>query len=245
MKILKMLKYIFVLLLLLSSKTLCALNQERPDSLDQPIKGIQFSSKEEAEAFLKKRKLPFFSGISVTFDLAGAIMASASSWGQLESSLRLNLKGSYFPVFELGYGISDHKSDATDLTYKTKSPFFRVGCDYNFSKDKTSPNRFMVGLRYGFTKFNFDLSGPPVVDPLGGGFSEFIYSDLNSSVHWGELVGGLETRIWSFFHLGWSIRYKFRLHQDAPTIVNAWYVPGFGKNSTSCLGGTLNLIFDI
>ena len=61
----------------------------------------------------------------------------------------------------------------------------------------------------------------------------------------GEIVFGIETRIWKIFHLGWNVRYKIRMsHSEAPQ-GSPWYVPGFGKYGNSCIGGTFNIIFDI
>jgi hypothetical protein len=46
-------------------------------------------------------------------------------------------------------------------------------------------------------------------------------------------------------HLGWSVRYKRRLAHDDGIIGRTWYVPGYGKEGSSRLGGTFNVIIDI
>ena len=184
-------------------------------------------------------------GGSLMFDLAGCTMAGLSAWGQYEFAARASIKECYFPVLEIGLGVCNHTSDATDLSFKTKSPYFRVGLDYNFLKNKSSGNKLLGGVRYGFSNFRFDLAGPPILDPISDNVTEFSFKDLHSRTHWGEIVLGVETKIYKFIHLGWSFRYKFIFNQKSPAIGKAWYSPGYGRNNGNTLGGTLNLIFNI
>ena len=53
-----------------------------------------------------------FQGVLVGVDLFGAVQRQVSDYGQYEAFLRLNLKGKYFPVFELGMGDAEHEEDA-------------------------------------------------------------------------------------------------------------------------------------
>ena len=208
--------------------------------------GVQYQSEVDSLAlFLQQKPLRFFEGVSVSGDLLGAILYQIANYGQLEGAVRMNIKGTYFPVIELGLGHSDHQDDETDLHFKTSSPFLRVGCDYNLARDKRSGNRIFCGLRYAYTKITYDLTGPDLVDPVWGDHAPYIFNDLKSNVSWGELVFGLEAKIWKIFHVGWSLRYRMRLSQEIPTVGQAWYVPGYGKNDTHNLGGTFNLVFDI
>lgn len=239
----------FICALLLSSSP-ALLKAEQALSADSTVqqnsvKGIQFSSREEAAAAMQRKSTPWFSGFSLSADIAGAVMKTVSSWGQYEAALRVNLKEKYFPIVEAGWGASDHTSEATNLHFKTGAPYFRIGCDYNFIKNPQTPGRLLGGVRYAFTSFDFDLDGPNIINPIGGETSPFVYKGLSSKMHWLEFVVGVEAKIWSFVHLGWSLRYKIRLNEESSEIGSAWYVPGFGKNGGSCLGGTLNLTFDI
>lgn len=242
------LKFICALLLISLPLHLPAQTPGRTDSTaddHQRVRGIQFSSREEAALALAKQQIPLLSGVSVSVDAVGAVMAIASPYGQLEAALRLNLKQRFFPIVELGWGISDHRDDNTDLHYKTQAPYFRLGMDYNFAKNPLTGNRIYGGLRYAFSSFKYDLDGPDIIDPVWGTATPYHFSGVKTGVQWMEAVFGLEARILRFFHLGWSVRYKFRLHEKDVTPGSAWYVPGFGRNGSHCLGGTFNLIFDI
>lgn len=205
------------------------------------VRGIQYVGDAQTDT----RPLPLFAGVSVMGDVAGAVMAVASSYGQYEAACRINLRRRFFPIIEVGWGVSDHTDDTTDLHYKTGAPYFRIGCDYNFAHDRRSGCRILGGLRYGFTSFDYDISGPDIVDPVWGTHTPFDYKGLHSAVQWAEISFGLEAKIWSIFHLGWTLRYRLRLHDTPSAIGEAWYVPGYGRNDTHAISGTFNIVFDI
>lgn len=244
--ILKILRYIFALWLA-SSVSLCSY-ADHPVTVNdssatrQPIRGIQYDASIDS---LRMKPLPLFAGFSVSGDLAGAVMAACSPFGQYEAAARINLKGRYFPVCEIGWGTSDHTDETTDIHYKTHAPYFRVGCDYNFARDPRAFGRILGGLRYGFSSFKYDVDGPDIVDPVWGTVTPFRLEGIKGKVHWAELSFGVEARMWSIFRLGWSFRYRVRLSNQTSEHGDPWYVPGYGRNDTHALSGTFNLIFDI
>ena len=226
-----------ICILLLSS---FALAQTQNDST-QTVRGIQI----QHDKPFNFKEQPVFAGCSLGFDLAGAAMMGLAKWGQLEGQARVNIKHRIFPVVEVGWGRCDYTDETTDQHFKTNAPYFRVGCDYNFIKNPLTGNRIFGGLRYGFTSFKYDLSGNDLTDPVWNVTMPYDIQGQHSSQHWLEIVAGLEARMWKFFHLGFSLRYKFRIHEGAHPYGSAYYVPGFGKNDSSCWGGSFNLIFDI
>ncbi len=99
--------------------------------------------------------------------LPGLFLSLVSSYGEYEGAVRANIKGTYFPIVEIGMGVSNHTDEATNLHYKTNSPFFRVGLDYNILGDKISGNRVFAGGRLAYSSFKYDISGPNLKDPFG------------------------------------------------------------------------------
>lgn len=194
---------------------------------------------------LQKDSIPVFRGFAVSFDLVGAGMLMFSDYGQYEAALRINLHDEWFPIVEAGIGKADHDDEVTRLRYKTSAPYFKIGIDRNLLKDKHGPNRMYVGLRYAFTNYNVDISRPDLVDPRWKWESPFEIKDAKCNLHWLEAVVGLDAKVYGPFHLGWSLRYKMRLKHTEGEFGNTWYVPGFGINDTSSLGGTFNVIIDI
>ena len=46
--------------------------------------------------------------------------------------------------------------------------------------------------------------------------------------------------------MGWSVRYRLRIYEHQHALGHAYYVPGFGKNTSATnFGGTFHLIFDL
>lgn len=243
----------FVLLLLAISHKHLAAQTLRGDTIrttastsEQQVRGVQYTSREDAAAVLRAEKpIPLFAGVSISVDVAGAVMAAFTPYGQYEASARINLRGRYFPTAEIGIGVSNHTNETTNNHYKVNAPYYRVGLDYNFLKNLRSGNRLYAGVRYGFTSFKYDVSAPDIVDFHYGTSHPFSYSGISGNAHWGEVLFGLEARVWGMLHLGWSVRYRLRFHNKTSDYGNPWYIPGYGKCDSHALGGTFNVIFDI
>ena len=202
---------------------------------------------EAVEDALAKKKVRFFHGVAVGIDLVGPIMKVAGSdWSQMEVFARVSLLDKFFPVFELGMGEGDHEGRELDNHFKTRAPYFRAGLDYNFNK-KHNGNRLFLGLRYGFSSYTYTFDAKtPLTDPVWHQSRELNIEDLSGTTHWGELVLGLETKLWTIIRLGWDMRFKFQLKQYAAPEGEPWYIPGYGKSAPSIgWGGTFKLIFDI
>ena len=195
---------------------------------------------------MEEPTLPLFQGFTLSGDIFGPALYLFSDYGNFEAALRLNLKSTFFPIVEVGYGTCKSTDVETDISYSTNAPYFRVGLDFNILKNKYQDNRLFVGARYGFSSFKFDMSGPVMTDPIWGGSAPFSYKNASSNSSWMEIVLGVQVKIWSNFHMGWSVRYKQELKIGHPDYAKPYYIPGYGTTTdTSCWGGTYNLIFDL
>lgn len=186
-----------------------------------------------------------FNGLSVGVDLFGAVQRQVSDYGQYEAYLKVNLKDRYFPVFELGLGDAKHDDDAiTNISVKTRAPYARIGCDFNLSKNKHDIYRMFGGVRYALTSFDFEVSHPGVTDPVWGGTAEYAAKE-KCTFHWMELVFGVDAKVVGPVHLGWSVRYRHKIHSTKCDIGDPWYVPGYGRSGNSRIGGEFNLSLEI
>lgn len=193
----------------------------------------------------EKDSVSLFRGFSVSADLVGPVMMAVGDYGQYEAALHLNLKDKYFPVFELGYGKADHTEQTTQLSYKTSAPYFRVGADFNVLKNKHDIYRLLVGVRYAFTSFKYDLDSPGVQDPVWGDVAPYAAEGVKCNYHWLEAGLGVDVKLVGPVHLGWSLRYKQRLSANEGSLGKSWYVPGYGKTGTSAFGALFNVAIDI
>lgn len=187
-----------------------------------------------------------FEGVSVGVDLLGAGQRVLSDYGQYEASLRLNLRGRYFPVVELGIGEADVDDVTTSVRYKTRAPYGRVGCDFNLLRNKHDLYRLYAGARLAYTSFHYDVTtSAPVPDPVWGGTASYSAKDVEAKACWAEVCGGIDVTIWRFVHMGWMVRYRARLSQSHGTVGEPYYIPGFGRNGSSRIGATFNLSFEL
>lgn len=214
---------------------------------DTVRENASFRPVEYVKENLSTKDAPLFSGYGIYTDLCGLAMTQLGKWGQYEAGAHVGIKGTYFPVVELGIGQSNHNDQRSHLHYKTHSPYFRLGLDYNLNKNRASHNRYYVGVRYGFSSFTYDLSGPDITDDFWHQSVPYDMSGVKGVAHWGEILFGLQSQIWKFIHLGWTFRYKARLHEKMGVPGHAYYIPGYGKNgeATSTMGGSFNLIFEL
>ena len=194
---------------------------------------------------LQKDSVPLFRGFAVSVDIAGPLVKAMSDYGEMEGALRINLHDQAVPIVKIGYGEADHNNEVTQISYSTKAPYFRVGCDLNLLKNKHTPNRIYGGLRYAFTSYKVDMARPEISDPIWGSQTSFEIVGESCNQHWAEVVIGLDAKIFGPLHLGWNVRYKRRLAHKDCSAGKTWYVPGYGKWGDTRLGANFNVIIDI
>lgn len=197
-------------------------------------------------SILERDTLPFFRGFAVSVDLVGILQMHLGDYGQYEAALRLNLRNRFFPTVEAGYGKAGLDDDpVTHISYHTKAPFFRIGCDFNLAKDKRTNNRIYAGLRYGYTNYKVDIYRQPFEDPVWKWGTTFSVEGSKCNQHWAEVLFGIDAKIMGPLHLGWTARYRRRLFHDDGITGKTWYVPGYGTQDDSSLAATFNVIIDL
>lgn len=204
------------------------------------------STRNKAEE--KEEKQPLFQGAYAAVDVFGLMnKALGSDINSTEVSVEANLWNKYFPVVEIGYGAMDATDDETDIYYKTSAPYFRIGAGYNvFHKKPYLPGQLLIGLRYGFTSFSYDITAPTLVDPNWGHTSiPFSYKGLKSNASWLELTVGMKAQVYKSFYMGLNVRYRSRISMKKHENSEPLYIPGFGKNGSTNFGLTYNLIYKL
>jgi len=201
---------------------------------------------------------PFYNGVFVGVDLwgPGAKVLGGDNFST-EVGAYVDLKHRFFPGVEIGYGRSDKWSDI-NIHYKLKgAPYFRVGVEYNTLWKKKHQNMLLVGVRYGFSSFKFDLETPDTTvgtdgqvltnanftDDYWGESFTFSKSGMKATMHWVELSAGVRAKIWKELYMGWQIRYRKKISAKTDTNGDPWYVPGFGKYGDSRIGVTYKVLY--
>lgn len=203
------------------------------------------AQKKPAEKPAENDTIALFRGIAVSADIVGLAQQALSDYGQYEAALRINLRDKYFPVVEIGYGTADADDPTTKLSYKTSAPYGRVGIDFNIARNKHDDYRIYAGMRYALTYYKFDVAGKDIKDPVWGDNVDYGARGVKANSHWIEGVFGVDAKIAGPLRLGWSFRYRRHMFGNNGTMGNTWYVPGYGKQGKSRMGGTFNVTFEI
>ena len=194
----------------------------------------------------EKQHMVLFQGFTLSVDVFGPVSYAVSDYGTAEAALRLNLKNTYFPIVEVGYGKCDTEDFNTKVSYKVNAPYARIGIDINMLKNKFQSNRLYLGARYGFSTYEYDIAGPAMIDPIWGGSGAFSIPNTSCTSHWIEALFGAEVKIYKNFHMGWAIRYKREVASKKNDYSKPNCIPGYGyTTNASCWGGTYSLIFDL
>ncbi|MEI8271471.1 MAG: DUF6048 family protein [Paludibacter sp.] len=198
----------------------------------------------EAQKAKKTEKIdqtPLFNGLIIQADVASVIgsLLSTGETYSYEAGIQIDLKHKFFPVIEIGYA-GANKTETNNLNFKTNGLYSRIGVDVNLlspkKDEKPSTNLFLAGIRLGMSSFPYSVSNAVITDDYWGGSKSIIYSNLLSTKIWYEIVIGMRVELTKNVFMGWNVRNKTLLSQDATGAVAPWLIPGYGNNNSSNWG---------
>ena len=187
-------------------------------------------------------KYPLYNGVSISANFFDAIMmAAGQKRANFDVAASVSLWNWLFPVIETGVGFSNSHPDDGRTFYKMgPSWYIRAGVNYNFLYKSDPAYRLYVGIRAAFSPFGYDL---PVISPG----SQYYTQDgpsamwgLHGNCWYGQVLLGLEVKIWRIIYMGWSARYSFNIKNSySDPDYPAWYIPG--RNAASPLSATFSI----
>jgi hypothetical protein len=150
----------------------------------------------------------------------------------------------YYLAFDYGNWGRTFNTGNDSVHYKNDGNYWRAGIDVNFLTKDPEKNMFFFGVRYGRSSFSEDMQ-LLINDPTWGPSTQN-YSYSGSAARWFELTTGLKVKMWKFFWMGYTARYKFGLKTDKTTEMIASDVPGYGRtDKQSYWGFNYQLFFRI
>lgn len=186
---------------------------------------------------------PLFNGVTVGVNFFDAAMILA---GQTYASFDLNaavsLHNWFFPTVEAGVGYSDKKTDGEAMVYKTfLSPYVKVGIDYNFLYKSTPDYMAGLGVRIGWSRPRYEITDGTVSAPYWDQSASFNITNQAVNAWYGEALAMVRVKIWRELALGWSVRYRFKVHVPDASHSTPWFIPGYGGGSA--LTATFSLTY--
>jgi hypothetical protein len=187
---------------------------------------VLFAQKEDS---LKKEKKNFFpTGIRVGTDVISLIRTPTdNSFSGYEFNADVDFYRYYLAV-ELGKWERTFSTD--EEAYTNEGDYMRVGVDYNFLKKDPDKNMFFFGVRYGWGTYS-EVFSTVISDPVWTN-QTITYTNNDVKASWGELTTGLRVKMFKFFWMGYTARYKFGLNTNEPNGFTSYDVPGYGKSES-------------
>ena len=158
-----------------------------------------------------------------------------------EAAIQANLRNKYYPVFEMGFA-SSQKTSTDNLYFSGNGVFTRLGLDFRLLKAKENQQTFLNnlltgGVRLGFTHFEYDLENAIVHDSYWNETLTLNFYDQKADKVWIEFVAGIRVEIFKNVLMGWNVRSKRILGTTDTGTLQPWYIPGFGRSSTTTIWG--------
>ena len=203
-KPLKMLRFIFISLLLLSGSYV--LKGQVVELQKQPPKGF-----------------------TLGVNLAGPINKLFDNGRSGISFLsRMSLKSPYSLLAEVGY--ENVLFENSRYRYSSNGTFFKAGVEYDvFAEKETGSNdNLLFGLHYGYAIQEQEASSFTIENSYWGEYTGRL-GVYSVNTHWIELSGGPRMELLKNFFMGWTLQIKLALYRDNPDILSPYLIPGFGN----------------
>lgn len=174
-----------------------------------------------------------------------AMRIFGQSYGLIGFSAEVNLHNRYIPVVEVGLGSAENTPKEQNFTYHTPvTPYFRIGCNYNFLYNSNPDYQFVAGIRYGWSHFSYQLRDVTISDPYWGENASVNFPVQHSNVSYLQVLFGLRVKIWKPVSMGWNIRFRTILHETAQPTGKPWYIPGYGARG-GIISGSFSIFYTI
>lgn len=188
---------------------------------------------------------PAYNGVSLGLNFFdGLMMAAGQKRASFDIQASVSIFNWVFPTVELGLGFADaYPQDGRSHIKMNPTVYGKVGFDYNFVYKSTPDYKIFLGFRAGLTKFHYSVTGiqagSDYYESSGG---KNLYG-IPATVWYGQLLVGLNVKIYRCFSMGWSGRLGFKFKTITPNPeIQPWFIPGYGTGS---LSATYSLIFTI
>lgn len=142
-------------------------------------------------------------------------------------------------------GNENKLTDDSQLDFRTKGTYFKVGFDYNtYENWLDMENQITIGLRYGVSSFSQELVSYEIYNPHPYfGQAPVVISGeefTGLSASWLEVVAGVKVELFNNFYAGFSLRLNRILTNKRPDNFDNLYIPGYARTYNGEFGANWN-----
>ena len=189
-----------------------------------------------------KMQYPLLHAVSVGVNIWDPVMRIfKQQYGGADVWAELSLHNRYKPVIEFGLSSANITPDEMNYTFHSSlAPYFKIGMNYNIFYNSNPDYQFNVGLRYGFTTYSYEVRDVTVDEGYWNEPSHFSLPNVHSTAGWLEIVAGVRVLAVKPISLGWTVKYRTKIHESKAPYGEQMYIPGWGKRKNA-----LSLSFSI
>lgn len=206
---------------------------------------VDSAALEEASK-VKGRIYPRLHALSVGLDIWDPFMRCIGQhYGIGSAWVELSLHNWIKPYVEVGLGAASNTPAASNFTYRSPmAPFFKLGVNYNFLYNSNPDYQLLLGLRYGFTRFSYEITDVALSNDYWHEAVQLKIPSQSSTAGYLEFALSIKVKIWKQLSLGWTLKYHTLLHESQTPRGEAWYIPGYGTRG-STFTGAFSIIYTL
>lgn len=192
-----------------------------------------------------KSPWPLYNGVTVGANFFDGIMLLAGqSYASFGLHAAVSLHNWFFPTLEAGVGFADNRQEDGTMVYRSRvSPFVKIGIDYNFLYKSTPDYAAGLGVRLGWARPSYEITGASISSDYWHQTSDFSILRQSVNAWYGEALASVRVMIWKGISLGWSIRYRFKMKIPDASNSTPWFIPGYGGSSPVTATFSINYTF--
>lgn len=187
--------------------------------------------------------VPFRPNVTLGYEVAGQVLRFLYPERKGHSlSLSFEWQPHLMAAIEAGTSGVDIKKPSH--IYSSSGGFLKAGINYNLLQKRPDlkGNQIFLLMRYGF---GFLTHEAPLIVINDGywGEASVSFEKANFLAHWAEIGGGLRTRLFGNFFIGWDVRLRLMMARNHGSELNPYYIGGFGRNHNNSSVGFQYFIF--
>ncbi len=217
MKILRMLRYLFINIVLIGI-TVSAFGQQKNET--SLIDSKEFTP------------IGFTLGVNLATPLNSFFDNSRTG---VSFFTRINLFDDWFFNGEVGY---ENVSSNTDvLNYQSNGTFLKVGGEKNIlSKKKSLTDNIFLGFQYGVAVQDQKASSILIENGYWGDYMGSVNSEVVHT-HWLEFSAGPRVELLRNIYFGWKVHIRAAVYKGGQDMLKPYAVPGYGNGDRKVNGG--------
>ena len=187
---------------------------------------------------------PLLYSASIGFNFFdGVMMLVGQKHASFDVQASVSLHNWFEPVVECGIGFANNSPEEGNFQYVGKPSFYgKLGINYNFLYKSNPDYQLYLGLRGGFSAFNYDIKNITINSDYWGQTNDFSLQGQRAHSLYGQVLAGIKVKIWKNLSMGWSFRYGFKFKTTNGSASTPWFIPGYG---TGPLNASFSLIYNI